>query len=132
MANRYMVRNLMTMEKAPVTLYGKVAIGGTGAPTIDAIKSLGILSIVRSSAGKYVLRLGGPVGNDSYQRLLMGMVNFVVSTTSAVCSTSISVDNSAGTTPSVTIQCVDFAGAAVDPASGETMLIQLTLSNSNS
>jgi hypothetical protein len=131
MANRYMVRNMMSLEKAPVVLYGNIAIGATGAPTINALKSLGISSISRSSAGKYVLVLGGPAGKDSYQRLLQAQVNFLVSTTSAVCSVSVAVDNSAGTTPSITIQCVDFAGAAVDPASGEVMLVKLELDNSS-
>lgn len=126
-----MVRNTMTLEKAPVVLYGNISIGGTGAPTINATKSLGLLGITRSSAGKYVITLGGPAGKDSYQRLLQGFVNFLVSTTSAVCSTSIAVDNSAGTTPSITIQCVDFAGAAVDPASGEVMLVRFELDNSS-
>lgn len=121
----------MSLEKAPVVLYGNITIGGTGAPTRVALKSLGISAISRTSAGLYVLTLGGPAGKDSYQRLLQCQVNFVVATTSAVCSVSVAVDNSAGTTPSISIQCVDFAGAAVDPASGEVMLIRLELDNSS-
>lgn len=130
MANRLMNRNTMSLEKAPVNLYLQAAIGATGAPTINALKSLGFKTITRSSAGKYVLALGGPAGVDTYQRLVSLQATFIATTTSTVCSVSVAVDNSAGTTPSITIQCVDYAGAAVDPASGETMLIRATLDNS--
>jgi hypothetical protein len=47
MANRRFEQFQLSLEKAVVTLYGKVAIGSTGAPTISAANSKGILSIVR-------------------------------------------------------------------------------------
>jgi hypothetical protein len=130
MANRLFNRNTMTLEKQPVSLFLQAAIGATGAPTISALKSLGFKTITRSSAGKYVLALGGPAGVDKYQRLLLLNASLIATTTSTVASVSVAVDNSAGTTPSITIQCVDFAGAAVDPASGETLLVNAILDDS--
>jgi len=123
---------MQSLEKAPVVLFGNISIGASGAPTINAVKSQGILSVTRTAAGAYTLALGGPAGIDTYQRLVSASFSFIGASAAAstVCSVSITADSSANATaPSVAIICSDFAGAAVDPASGEVMLPQLTFSN---
>lgn len=126
-----MTRNTQTLEKAPVTLYGNVTISGTaGAPTLNALKSLGIKSISRTGTGKYAMTLGGPVGVDTYNRLLDIDITSLVSTTSAFTGYNVVSDASA-TTGIVTVQLVSAAGAAVDPANGEVLLIAMDLSNTS-
>lgn len=130
MANRLMGRNIMSLEKAPVVLFAKVTIGGTGSPTLSASQSLGISAITRSAAGKYLVKFGGPAGVDSYQRLMSANVVPLVATTSAINGFSIVADNSASAVPHVIIQCVSgSAPAAADPASGEVLLMKFELSN---
>ena len=46
MANRYMGRTVMALEKMPCSLWGKVSIGALGAPTLDALKSKGICKLI--------------------------------------------------------------------------------------
>lgn len=131
MANRLMFRNYMTLEKAPVALFAKVAIGASGAPTLDVPNSIGIKTVTRSAAGKYVVTLGGPAGVDTYFGGVLS-ANFicVVSTTSAVTSMNI-VTDATPTTGILTIQLVSAQGTAADPASGETLLLRIVLSNTS-
>lgn len=131
MANRYMVRNYMSLEKAPVALYVRVAIGATGAPTLNALQSQGVLSISRTGVGAYTINFGSAVGVDTYQRLMAFSYCSVAASGQATAACNIVADNSAVlATPGINIQFVDFAGAAVDPASGENLRIEIVLSNS--
>lgn len=50
---------------AVVDYFAKVAIGAAGAPTLDAIHSVGVQSIVRTDVGQYEITL-----DKKYQRLL--------------------------------------------------------------
>lgn len=131
MANRLMTRNYMTLEKAPVALFAKVAIGATGAPTLSVADSIGIKTITRSAAGKYVITLGGPAGVDTYYGgCLMASFVTLVSTTSAVVSMNI-VTDATPTTGIITIQLVSVQGTGADPASGESLLLQFIMSNTS-
>ena len=131
MANRYMVRNYMTLEKGPVALYLKATIGAVGAPTISAINSKGFISIVRTGVGAYTLNLGSAVGVDTYQRLLMAM-HVCIGASSTAVSMVVVQDNSANlAAPNVKVQFESATGAApVELGNGEILLVKLDLSNS--
>jgi hypothetical protein len=132
MANRSYVRNTMSLEKNPIALYALVAIGGTGAPTLNATKSLGIYSMTRTGVGAYSMKLGlNAQSVDTYQRLISAHAVSVDSSAPSWLGMYVTADNSANASaPAVNIQFLDAAGAAVDPASGESLRIKLELSNS--
>jgi hypothetical protein len=124
MANRFFENRRYSMEKAVVDLWANVSIGATGAPTLNTAK--GIASISRSSAGVYVFTL-----QDSYQRLLnMNVTFFANGAAAAAPDVNQSVADTVNTTKTITIRCNNNSGTATDPASGEVMFAQFTLSNS--
>ena len=104
-------------------LYLRATIGASGAPTIVAAASVGIDSISRSSAGKYVVTF-----NKKYQALRMLNANFVASGGANAPDVSIDTDNSS--TGSITIVC-QSGGVNTDPASGEVMLLEVMLKDSS-
>jgi hypothetical protein len=122
----------MSLEKNPVALYANVSIGASGAPTLTPKKCLGIVSMVRTGAGAYTINLGLSASSvDTYQRLLDLDVNSINATAPAWASVYVVQDNSANlSAPNVKIQLLSAAGSAVDPSSGEVLLINLVLSNS--
>lgn len=129
--NRTTVRNTASLEKAPVAIYARVSIGSTGAPTLVSKKCLGIYAMTRTGAGAYTLSLGLSASSvDTYQRLLSLVSTSLNATAPAEFAVYVVQDQSAtASTPNVKIQYVDAAGAAVDPASGEILLIKLEFSN---
>lgn len=130
MSNRMMNRNFMSLEKAPVVLYGVVTVGTTGAPTLNALQSKGILSIARGAAGKYKIYLGSSAGVDTYQRLLSMKVTHV-GTTTALFAYVVTDASATAAGPYVEIQFEDAAGANVELGSGEKFLFQFDLSNTS-
>lgn len=129
--NRNTVRNTGTLEKAPVALYLNVTIGSTGAPTLNTPKCQGVYAMTRTGVGAYTIKLGlSATSLDTYQRLLNLIVATLKSTAPANFGVYIVADNSAtATAPTVLIQLVDAAGAAVEASSGTVLLIKMELSN---
>ena len=105
-------------------LYLKAAIGASGAPTISAAASMGIDSISRVSAGKYLVTL-----NKKYQALRMLKGCFVASGGAAAPNVEVDTDavSSAGTLTILT----QSGGVNTDPAVGETMLLEIMLKDSS-
>ena len=139
MANRQFQQYSYQLEKGVVTLYARINIGATGAPTLVTTStsgnpSNGIATVTRSSAGKYVITFGN-VGStqtnlDTYQRLLWAQANVIASTISTVVSTQISVESvSTASAPTITIQCLAAAGTAVDPNNTDVLLVKIALKN---
>jgi hypothetical protein len=136
MANRYMTQFQLTLEKKVSTVFAHVTFGASGAPTLDAANSKGVVSVTRSSAGKYVFVFGTKAGMlDTYNKLLgVDPVFDTIGTSGAapaapnmaVVANSVAV---AGTC-SLTIQFFNSAGTATDPASGEGLYIAFTFKDS--
>jgi len=122
--NRLYNQFYLSLERGKAVLFGKVAIGATGAPTINAVKSKGIASISRTGAGAYTITL-----NDIYVDLFKCSVNFMFATTAGVANVQV-VSQSVNSAKTIAILCQDFAGTAVDPASGAEMQIELILKTS--
>lgn len=125
MANRFFNQFRLSLEKQVVDLFGRVTFGSTGAPTLDAVNSKGIKSIVRNSAGNYTVTL-----SDSYVRLLLAKHIFI--SASAPASPSLYIASETVKTPSGPAIVLQFnaAGTATDPASGEEVRLQFVLKNS--
>lgn len=122
MANRNFNR-YQALEKEVKTLFAKVTIGASGAPTLVAAQSQGITSISRTSAGLYVLTL-----QDAYMKLLHADIHIV---TPSVEDIQANVKSEAvATSKTVTFHCTTV-GVATDPASGDSLLIRLDLKNSS-
>ena len=141
MASRNFSNNGLAMERKFVSLWARIAIGATGAPTLQTLNRqtgawaaapsagvAGIKSISRTSAGLYVLKL-----QDSYIGLLDFWVGFSKDTVPAapqVFPNQTGTDVRSGTSPQITFTCYNNAGTATDPASGEVMFIEIDLTDS--
>lgn len=130
MANPIYLTNQFHYSHAqPETLYAKVSFGAAGAPTLVSGTGMGIVSIVRSSAGRYVVTL-----SHAYQGLLaLGNVFDTTATSAAPASPSVYVAADSikiSAAPTLTVQ-FNAAGTATDPASGEVSHLSITLQKSS-
>lgn len=129
MSNRNLRSQFIYSNAALYTkLLARVSIGSSGAPTIVSGTGMGIASVVRSSAGLYVITL-----QDTYNTLL-GVNVISNSGASAPAAPLVNIAASAVsslTAPHVTIQCRVPAGTATDPASGEILHIEINLNRSS-
>lgn len=105
-------------------LYLKATIGASGAPTLTAAQSMGVDSISRVSAGKYLITF-----NKKYNGLRMAKSCFIATGGAAAPDLAVSVDAvaSAGTLTVVT----QSGGVNTDPANGEIMLLEIMLKDSS-
>jgi hypothetical protein len=135
MANRWLNQFRYSFEKRLVNPILRAAIGASGAPTLDAANSKGIYSITRdvATAGKYTVQFGSAQNavfvKDVYVKFMGLTFTSVFTSISTVGSVSVLADTTA-TDGKLVIQCVDYAGAAVDPASGEVIIVQFTFKDS--
>jgi hypothetical protein len=119
MGNRYLNQFQYTLEKDTVTLYGSIVIGAAGA--VGTVKGGGISGVVKSGTGLYTISF-----EDQWSRYLDGKVGIVKATAPNIAMTY--VKNNPATlqadvqaNKAVIIECLDFAGAAADPASGTVL-----------
>jgi hypothetical protein len=122
MADRNFNRK-QALEKEVKEIYFKVAIGASGAPTLDAVNSKGVASISRVSAGLYSIVL-----QDKYNALMDLSVHVVTPSAEQIQPNMVSED--VASTKIVQIRCT-AAGIAADPASGDTLQGVLQLKNTS-
>jgi hypothetical protein len=120
MADRYF-NNKQTLEKQIKTLFAKVAIGATGAPTI--VDGVGIASIARNGAGDYTITL-----QDTYNALkFLSVIHF----RDTAQDLNFQLHSEAVFTAK-TVRFLCLTGATpTDPANGQTLLIQIDLKNTS-
>lgn len=123
MANTQFFQFRYSKERMVVDLYCKVSIGAAGAPTLVSGSAKGIASIARNSAGVYTITL-----SDIYNRLLNLSGNFIAASGAAAPIVEV-IAESVSSAKTIQIQATDVAGAATDPASGETMMLTISLAN---
>ena len=127
MANRSFSQYRYSLEKKVTDLFAVVTIGAAGAPTLDTVNSKGIASIVRSSAGLYVVTL-----SDRYTSMLEpGVMSMLAAGTPGHGSCILRATAVNAVVPTVTLAFLDYAGAAVDPVSTTVLYIGFTLKNSS-
>lgn len=133
MANRYLKAFPQTFETKVVKIFGKVTFGASGAPTLDAVNSKGIVSITRNSAGIYTLVFGTKASMlDVYYKIL-GLKHMFNSGSAAPAAPGLYIKaNSVSTVGTCSLQIVfNAAGTATDPATGEIVYLEITLGDSN-
>lgn len=124
MANRLFNQFALSMEKEVVHLYMRVTFGASGAPTITPVDNKCIASIVRNSAGQYLITL-----QDSYVHLLMANACSLSATAPAAPLFRLISEN-VRTTNSLVVQFSSTSDVATDPGSGEVFYLTLELRNS--
>jgi len=135
MANRYNNQFQLTQEKRVTSIYAKVAFGATGAPTLSASNSKGVLSVTRNSAGTYTFVFGSGSGvslqKDSYVKLLSaGVVLNSGASAPAAPGMYIKADNTSSNSQASIQIVMNAAGTATDPASGEIGYFQFIFGDS--
>jgi hypothetical protein len=130
MGNRYLNQFQYTLEKDTVTLFGSAVIGASGA--VGTVKGGGIASVVKeATAGQYTITL-----EDSWSRFL----GFTAGTTGAAISPVANIQvlmapatlqATVQSTKAILIQCIDYAGAAVNPTSGHVLSFRITMRKSS-
>lgn len=122
MANRRFQR-LQSLTREVKILHAKVAIGASGAPTLDSEISLGIASISRDSAGVYLITL-----EDKYSKL----VSFKVMQQAAAAEDLTFQIESEDVDGAKTIQFQCKAAAVeTDPSDGSSLFIEIALKNTS-
>jgi hypothetical protein len=110
----------------PEHLFAKVTFGASGAPTIVSGTGMGISSIVRNSAGNFTINL-----SHAYFATLMVKHVFVDSSAPASPSMFVLSDlSNSSSSPSIVIE-FNASGTATDPASGEEVLLEISLQKSS-
>lgn len=122
MANRRFQR-VQSLSREVKILHARVAIGASGAPTLDSDLSVGVASVVRDSAGVYVVTL-----DDKYNNLLHVDVMQLEATAEDL---TFQVESEAvATAKTVQIQA-KAAAVETDPSDGSVLLLRLELKNTN-
>lgn len=144
MANRLFTQFTQRLEKGVVTVHAHVAIGATGAPTLQAWNPntrtystagsagfAGVKSITRTGAGLYSIVL-----QDSYQRLLGCEAYFTVaggtSNVTDVAGNATLTNVNSNSAPTVAICTMSSTATAADPDNGCQMDLEILLHNSAS
>lgn len=131
MASRLMANRVYTGKKDWKLPNVQATIGASGAATVVAAKSFGVISVTRdgTTAGLYTILFGVNAGGrnrlDSYHQFIGCDFTFVGAggAASVVAAVSVTADNTADpAVATLVVQALDFAGSAVDPADGEIML----------
>lgn len=130
MANARFFQFRYSAERDLVELFAKVTIGSTGAPTLTATK--GITSITRNSTGNYTIVL-----KDNYNLLLDTSVATICPAPGATASDWCVVSETVNSTKTIVIQTSAATAAgntalvATDPASGDVLMIRMTMRNAS-
>jgi len=143
MANRQMDGALRSFVKERCFIDMRATIGAAGAITLDAVNSIGILSVTRNSAGNWTVQFGY-AGNinitETYTRLLN--INWVFNTLAVGANTPSTVaqiavaSNTVNTNGQIVLlltgptATANTAQVAADPANGEIAHIGFQLANS--
>ncbi len=132
MANRKFFRgtSFCSLERELCFLFAALVVGAAGA--VSSFKGLGFKSATKEAGdGKYTIEL-----DDSYFKILKAGGTLVASALSGVASIEIIgtpatfQDDFKGSKTFV-IQCLDAAGAAVNPASGTLIQLDVVCRNSS-
>lgn len=123
-ANRGFSRDMMALEKDVVNLYATITIGSSGA--VSSSQGGGLVSVTKeSTAGQYTV-----VMDKGYSRLLHISASLVGSSAAGVANVQVLLSPSAlqtavNGTGAIVIQCYDYAGSAVNAASGSQIMLHM-------
>lgn len=130
MANRYLFQFAYWFERNVVTIFAKAVIGAAGA--VASIAGGGLASVTKEVAdGQYSITL-----SDKYNQLLKVEGSVVHATISGVAAVQV-LENPATiqadflADKTFKIQCVDYAGVAVNPPAGSQISLKIEVRNSS-
>jgi hypothetical protein len=130
MANARLFQFRYSHERDLVDVMLKVAIGTAGAPTI--LNGKGVASITRNSAGKYTIVL-----KDNYNVLLDVDVMSICPAPGPTAPQASITSETVNSTKTIVLQMSGPTAAgntalvATDPASGDVLMIHMTLRNAS-
>jgi len=132
MANRNWASGgkIFSMHASPVLLDTTIQIGAAGA--VSSIVGSTIASVTRMSTGIYKINM-----QDNYSKLYAAMGSMQSPSVGLSGVSTIEIQNapnasvSSLSAPSLTVKCLDAAGALVDPADGSALNVMIYLSNSS-
>lgn len=135
MANRWGNQFTHSLVKDTWKLYAKCTFGSSGAVTLAAVPYKdGIVSVTKeSTAGQYTFVFGTQDGMlDVWPYFMNATCVFLLGSGAPAAPIMYVITNATATagTCSMTIQLLDYAGAAANPASGEVGFFEFTFSNS--
>lgn len=122
MGNRYKNQFQYTLEQDSVSIYGGVNISTTGS--VGSVYGYGIESVSLTGTGAYDI-----VFEDKWSQLLDWSFDVFDDSNSSVAKVQLKEDPATvqadvKADKTLSIQCLDFAGNAVDPASGSQIKIK--------
>ncbi len=133
MANRYLKQFSYTFEQDQTTIYGRFVVGATGAVGSGTVKGGGVSGVTRADTGEYVITL-----TDKWNCMLEFNAWIVSaagdSTIAAVeCfnATEANFQSDFRTNGYFSVQCLDFAGVAADPANTSYFYFKVVVRNSS-
>ena len=141
MANRSFQR-LQALDKEIKIIHGQFAVGGSGAPTLSASKSVGVKNVEHDSGGKFTITLGVPGGKtDKYNKLLFASfigehtthhgVNGGIAYQLNTLPSGTSSNDLIASDGQVKFMSLKDDGTLQDPKSGEGVRFHLIVKNSN-
>jgi hypothetical protein len=132
LANRDLKPSAGNLEVNVVELNAAFSVGAAGAVVANSLKGMGFSSVVKeATAGQYTITL-----SDRWNRLLSVDAQ-VIFTAIAAClpkaqiiATPATMQSSFKSNGQVVIQFMDAAGAAANPDSGASVMIDMRVRNS--
>lgn len=137
MANRNWMSGgkLFSMHKDPVFMECTIQIGATGS--VSSSSGACVSSVTKTGTGVYKINFQTSPAITNFPRLLFaaGSAQKASGGLSGVLAIEIqnapNTDVASTTAPSLTITCLDAAGAAVSPADGSAINVLMVLGNSS-
>lgn len=124
-------RDVEAYERQIIHIYGNVAIGASGA--VGTIKGGGIVTVVKeATAGQYSVTLVQPIN-----QILSARASIMDDAVSAIAAVQVLEDPAAvqagiKSDGKILLQCLDFAGAAANPASGASLRLEFVVRRTSS
>lgn len=133
MANRYGKQFSYTLEQDQWTLYGRFVVGATGAVTSGTVKGGGISTITRSSTGLYVITLSNKWNCmlEFNAWIVSASGNSGIARVEPLNATPANFQTDFRANGSFSVLCLDFAGAAADPANTDYFNFKIVVRNSS-
>ena len=123
--NRWFNQFFFSLEKKKIVLFGKVAIGASGAPTLNVAASKGIASIAKNSTGNYTITL-----QDQYVDLFNAKCVILKSSGSPLVIGHVIRSQDVVGAKTIIVEFLNASFAATDPASGCELELEIVLKGS--
>lgn len=126
-------KDVEAYERDCILVFGNASIGASGAVVASSLKGGGMVSLVKeSTAGQYTLEIRKPNA-----RLLSAEASVMHASISGVAAVQV-LENPANVQADfkadgkLVFQCIDYAGAAVNPPSGSSIRFELKVRHTSS